>query len=67
MKKIEFYRGRVGRKAYRISKVWKLGFHIFLNGEDLIFRICYLRNAKGTYYIQLSLKVREQNDCCNGN
>lgn len=58
-----FYKGRVGIKAYTISKVWKLGVHIFLNGEDLIFRLCYLRNKKGTHYIQFSIRVRKQLEC----
>lgn len=58
-----FYKGKVGSKAYTVSKVWKLGWHIFLNGEDLIFRFCYLRNRKGTHYIQFSIQIRKQLDC----
>ncbi len=58
MKKVRFYKDKVGKNAYEVCNVWKLGFHVFLNGEDLIFRICYLRNNKGTHYIQLSIKVR---------
>ena len=60
---MRFYKGRVGRTAYTVTKVWKLGPHILINGEDLIFRICYLRNKKGTHYIQLSIKVKEELDC----
>lgn len=59
----KFYKGKVGSKAYEVSKVWRLGVHIFLNEEDIIFRICYLRNKKGTHYIQLSIKVRKQFEC----
>ena len=59
----KFYKGKVGSKAYTVSKVWKLGWHIFLNGEDLIFRVCYLRNRKGTHYIQFSIKIRQQLEC----
>lgn len=58
-----FYKGKVGTKSYTVSKVWKLGAHIFLSEEDLVFRICYLRNKKGTHYIQFSIKVRKQLDC----
>ncbi len=47
----------VGRNAYRVSKVWKLGFHAFLNGDDFILRFCYLRTQKHTHYIQASAKV----------
>jgi hypothetical protein len=61
--KIKFYKGRMGRKAYVGSKVWRLGFHIFVNGENLIFRLCYLRNKKGTHYVQLSVKIKEELDC----
>lgn len=57
---MKIFKGRVGRNAYKVSKVWKLGLHIFINGEDLIFRICYLRNKNGTYYIQLSVKIKEE-------
>lgn len=58
-------KSRVGKNAYKVSKVWKLGFHVFLNGENLVFRICYLRNEKGTHYVQLSLKVRKELNCAN--
>ena len=64
---VRVYKSRMGRNAYTISKVWKLGFHIFINGEDLIFRLCYLRNRKGTHYVQLSIKIKEQLECANGN
>ena len=60
---IKVLKGRAGRKAYECSKVWRLGFHIFINGEDLIFRLCYLRNKKGTHYIQLSIKIKDELDC----
>ena len=53
-------KNKVGKNAYQVSKLWKLGFHVFLNGEDLVFRICYLRNEKGTHYVQMSIKVREE-------
>lgn len=58
-------KSKVGKNAYQVSKVWKLGFHVFLNGEDLVLRICYLRNEKGTHYVQMSIKVREELDCAN--
>ena len=57
-------KGCVGRNAYQLSKVWRLGFHVFLNDEDLIFRLCYFRSKKRTYYIQLGIKVRKTNNCC---
>ena len=47
----------VGRNAYRVSKVCKLGFHAFFNGDDFILRFCYLRTTKHTHYIQASAKV----------
>ena len=62
-----FYKGRVGRTAYTVSKVWRLGFHIFVNGEDLIFRLCYLRNKRGTHYIQVSVKIKDKLECGCGN
>jgi hypothetical protein len=60
---IKLNKSRAGRTAYKVSKVWKLGFHVFVNGEDLIFRICYLRNKKGTHYVQLSVKIKEELNC----
>lgn len=64
---IKLKKDKVGRLAYQVSKVWKLGFHVFINGEDLIFRVCYLRNKRGTHYIQLSVKIKEHCDCGCGN
>lgn len=60
---IKYHRSRVNSKAYTVSKVWRLGIHMFLNGEDLIFRVCYWRNSKGTHYAQISMKVRKELDC----
>ena len=62
---IKIRKGLVGKRAYRVSKVWRLGFHAFLNGEDFTIRLCYLRDWKGTHYIQLEIKVREELNCCN--
>lgn len=56
---IELEKGTVGRNAYRVSKVWKLGFHSFINGGDYILRICYLRTKKHTYYVQVSFKTKD--------
>ena len=53
----------VGRNAYQVSKKWKLGFHTFLNGEDFIFRFCYLRTQRHTHYIQASMKVHNRGEC----
>ena len=64
---IKISKDKVGRNAYKVSKVWKLGFHVFVNGEDLVFRICYLRNKRGTHYVQLTLKIKECGDCGCGN
>ena len=60
---IKFYKGKVGKNSYMVSKVWKLGFHVFMNDGDLVFRLCYLRNKKGTHYIQLSKQIRERLEC----
>ena len=50
--------GKVGRTAYKLSKIWKLGIHAFMNDTDFIFRICYLRTAKATYYWQVLIKIK---------
>ena len=60
---IRFDKGKVGMNAYKVCKVWKLGFHVFLNDGDLIFRICYLRNKKGIHYVQMAVRVRKSIDC----
>lgn len=60
---IKFRKDKAGRNAYKVAKVWKLGPHIAVCGEDLVFRICYLRNKSGTHYIQLSVKIKECADC----
>lgn len=51
--------GSVGAGAYKISKVWRLGFHLFKNGSDLIFRICFFRSKRRTYYWQISKELRQ--------
>lgn len=63
---IKIRKGRVGRNAYKVSKVWDLGFHRFINEEDLIIRICYLRTNTSTHYCQLSIKVKKECDCRAG-
>lgn len=66
MKKIFRYsKGKAGKNAYMLSYVWKLGFHIFLCDDELVFRLCYLRNSKGTHYVQIAVKVRKRLDCAN--
>lgn len=54
---IKIERDRVGKNAYKVSKVWKLGPHIFFNDGDIIFRFCYLRTKLHTFYIQLSINI----------
>lgn len=63
MRKIEFDKGKVGRNAHTVSKVWKLGFHLFQTSTDIVFRLCYLRTKKGTHYIQVSKQIRQVLDC----
>lgn len=60
---MRFERDYVGRNAYKVSKVWRLGFHAFNNGNDFIIRLVYFRNSHATYYMQLSVKVRNICDC----
>ena len=59
---IKLQKGCVGRNAYRVSKVWRLGFHTFFNGEDFVSRLCYLRTKKHTHYAQVAVKVRNKGD-----
>ena len=62
--KIRFSKDKVGRRAYEVCKVWRLGFHVFLNDDELVFRMCYLRNEKGTHYIQAAIKIKENLETC---
>ena len=52
--------GIVGNNAYRLSKVWKLGIHLFECDHIKIFRVCYLRTNKHTYYLDISKKIGER-------
>lgn len=56
--KISFDLYRVGRYAYRGSKVWRLGVHLFrINpGGFLIFRIVFLRTREHTWYWQMCVE-----------
>lgn len=58
--KIKFQKGRVGSNAYKVSKVWKIGAHVFMNGGDFIARLCYLRTETCTHYIQVSVNFDEK-------
>ena len=58
--------GAVGRNAYKVSKVWKLGCHLFKSGGYLTFRICFLRTKEATYYWEVSAQIKKQLDCCCG-
>lgn len=60
---IKLKKGAIGRNAYRVSKVWKLGFHSFINGDDYIIRICYLRTKKHTHYVQVCFKNKDVGEC----
>lgn len=55
---------RVGRKAYELSDVWKLGFHKFETSNGKIYRLCYLRTRHGTYYSQIEFE--KENLICDG-
>lgn len=54
--------GTAGSEAYKASKVWGLGFHLFENGGYKVFRICYLRTKTTTFYWQFE---RRKNTCIN--
>lgn len=60
---IKIKKGLIGRNAYQVSKVWKLGFHSFINDCDYILRICYLRTKKHTHYVQVSFKTKDIGEC----
>lgn len=47
-----------GSKAYETCKTYRLGCHLFKNGNDLIFRICFLRTKTTTHYFQISKQIR---------
>ena len=57
---IKLRAGTVGNNAYRMSKVWKLGIHLFECDYSKIFRVCYLRTNKHTYYFDISKKIGER-------
>lgn len=57
--------GSVGRNAYKLTKVWRLGIHTFICDTDLIFRICYLRTKKATHYWQFYVQIKKNNCCCS--
>lgn len=60
---IKIKKGLIGRNAYLVSKVWKLGFHSFINGDDYILRICYLRTKNIPHYVQVSFKTKAIGEC----
>ena len=59
MKKLKFSKGRVGATAYTVSRVWRLGFHLFESDCHIVFRLCYFRNSHATYYMQIMYQYKE--------
>ena len=53
---LKFNSGKVGNRACILSNVWKLGIHLFEIPECIVFRVCYLRTNKHTYYFDISKK-----------
>lgn len=49
--------GTIGRNAYKVSKVWKLGIHFFKTEHFITFRIVFFRSKYKTYYWDFS-KIR---------
>ena len=56
--------GRVGARAGEDCNVWKMGVHIISNDKYWIFRICYLRTQKRTYYWQMAFHKKELEVIC---
>lgn len=57
--KFRVHKGTVGSLAYKVSKTFRLGFHLFKNGNDIIFRFVYLRTKDYSYYIEIAYKYRD--------
>lgn len=57
-----FYIGCVGNNAWKVSKVWRLGFHSFTDsmGTYRVIRLCFFRNKEHTFYAQFSWETRSQ-------
>lgn len=57
---------KMGRNAYKVSNVWKLGFHVFHTSDgSKTFRLVYFRSKKHTYYCEISIARNNYNECCN--
>ena len=60
--KINLTAGKVGKNAYEVSNVWRLGVHAFKTEHDYILRLCYFR-WRSTHYIQISKSREVLNSC----
>lgn len=54
--------GSVGAGCNDIP-VWRLGVHLFKNGGNMIFRVCYYKNKYKIKYFQYEWEVEERCDC----
>lgn len=54
---IKIMNGKIGRDAYKLSRNWRLGVHLFdyIRGGKTL-RLVYLRTKKHTHYIDLIIK-----------
>lgn len=63
-----FTKDKVGKDAYLVSKTWRLGFHAFRTEHFSTLRLCYLRDKRGTHYMEITKERRCYNTCgCDGN
>lgn len=56
---IKIVKGKIGRDAWKVSKNWRLGFHLFdyIRGGKT-FRLVYLRTKKHTHYIDIDYGMK---------
>ena len=60
---LRFAKYKVGQDAYKISKTYRLGFHAFRTEHFSILRLCYLRDKRGTHYVEIIIKGRCYDTC----
>jgi len=58
-----FTKNKVGKDAYLVSKTWRLGFHAFRTEHFSILRLCYLRDKRGTHYMEITNQRRCFDTC----
>jgi hypothetical protein len=61
---VTFKTEKCGREAYKLHRVWRLGFHFFVIPEEAVLRFVFLRTREHTHYAELKIRNLVYENLC---